>query len=113
MFTEILCNGAEACAAAADRLDLCHALPATYTEARGRCTLGHGPASATERETATGVVVAVSFKRGTFEAKGRIAYWALTGGGKLWAAGKLPSSTEVYPDHAYDPGQFTITLPGV
>jgi len=112
MIDGLLRGGADRFAKDAERLDLCHDMPSTFTEARGRCTLGHGPCSATVARAADGVKAAVSFQRGTFDAKGKVAYWAITGNGILWAAGRLPTSTEVYPDHAYDPGAFTITLPG-
>lgn len=116
-------NGLAALKAAADRIYICSAEPATYTAATSTNALGNKTLSA--GAVFPGAIAAgspsgrklttVAVTDGTVTASGTASHWAIvtSGSTRLEAANSLASSQAVTSGNTFTLGAFDIRLPNV
>ena len=116
-------NGLAALKAAADRIYICSAEPATFTAATttnalGNKTLAAGgvfPGAIAAGSPSGRQLATVAVTDGTVTASGTASHWAIVtnGSSRLEAANSLASSQAVTSGNTFTLGSFLIRLPNV
>lgn len=114
----VLDNGLSALTAEANKLLICNAEPATYTEANSTFALGNKASptvSSPSARTPTGRKVTVSaITDGTIATTGTASHWALvdTANTRLLAAAALSTTQAVTSGNTFTLGTIDIGIPG-